>query len=770
MTDISRQGGTVSYAHSMHTRPPVVVVLFFLGMLCLLATLITPLMPLSAGLLVAGAIFVGGSVFMFLLNLYGHRKQRAKIQLTKDLVCEDQSAHFITTNEGRVLYRNEAGSGLSQAQDMLDLLRGYSVTPETIVRRIQGNIASRGYAREDIRQDQTTLTITARKITDAATLWRFEETSEEPAAVRLAKVTSESDGTIRHMNDAFRDLVGAHVTHLDRVFRQLPVETDKIQRIRTALGPADMRVVEMPCADGARDIYLLPAKGEPAETTANSDACVTVDNLPVPLLKLGLAGDIMEANQAARDLLQSEIPTGTRMSALLDGLGSPIPDWIAQAIKRKGRIQPQFLQGAGARRGLFVQVALCAPDQDDPDHVIAVMHDGTEFKTLEAQAVQSQKMQAIGQLAGGVAHDFNNLLTAISGHCDLLLMRHTEGDNDYGDLEQISLNTSRAAVLVGQLLAYSRKQELRLEPVEVSGAMRELIQLLNRLLGERVKLELKIDANLPAVIADKQQFEQVVMNLVVNARDAMPDGGTVRIEAAQAVLNSPLKRDKAVVPAGNYVVVRVVDQGTGIPPEVVKHIFEPFYTTKPVGEGTGLGLSTAYGIMKQSNGFIFVDSKVKQGTTFTLYLPAHSKSLSAAAPVEQTEQVKDEKDGADTSGVILLVEDEAPVRTFASRALQMQGYEVVEADCGEAALEIVEENNLRPDLIVSDVVMPGIDGPAWVSAAMKHLPNTKVVFVSGYSEDSIRENRADVPNSVFLPKPFSLADLTATVKKQIKTD
>ncbi|MBC7479872.1 MAG: response regulator, partial [Pseudorhodobacter sp.] len=385
------------------------------------------------------------------------------------------------------------------------------------------------------------------------------------------------------------------------------------------------------------------------------------------------------------------------------------------------------------------------------------------LKTLEAQFVQSQKMQAIGQLAGGVAHDFNNLLTAISGHCDLLLLRHEREDLDYGDLVQIHQNANRAASLVGQLLAFSRKQTLKPEVLDLQDLLSDLAHLLNRLVGERVRLQLAHGAGLGPIRADRRQLEQVLMNLVVNARDAMPDGGTIRIDSEAITLLEPMTRDRATVPAGSYALIRVSDTGIGIPEDRLQKIFEPFYTTKNVGEGTGLGLSTAYGIIKQSGGFIFVDSTVGTGSVFQVYMPLHDGKADGDAVVTPPRKVV-VKQG---EGVVLLVEDEAPVRAFASRALRLRGYTVLEADSAEQALKALEDPNLSVDVFVTDVVMPGMDGPSWVKRALVDRPNVKVIFVSGYAEDALSENQARIPNSVFLPKPFSLNDLTATVQGQM---
>lgn len=377
-------------------------------------------------------------------------------------------------------------------------------------------------------------------------------------------------------------------------------------------------------------------------------------------------------------------------------------------------------------------------------------------------------MQAIGQLAGGIAHDFNNLLTAISGHCDLLLLRHGRADSEYSDLEQIRQNANRAAALVNQLLAFSRKQTLKPTRLDLQDVLSDLTHLLNRLVGERVSLKLAHDPLLGPIRADRRRLEQVLMNLVVNARDSMPEGGTIRLETEAVTLHEPTPRDKVVMPPGEYAVIRVIDTGIGIPPDRLDKIFEPFFTTKRVGEGTGLGLSTVYGIVKQSGGYVFVTSEVGKGTSFELHFPVHelTEAEIAAAqdgPPRDARRVVARKG----EGVVLLVEDEAPVRAFASRALRMRGYTVLEAENAEMALKTLEDPALEVDIFVTDVVMPGMDGPSWVRQALEARPNVKVVFVSGYSEEAFAEDQARIPNSVFLAKPFSLNDLTTTVQGQL---
>jgi two-component system cell cycle sensor histidine kinase/response regulator CckA len=330
-------------------------------------------------------------------------------------------------------------------------------------------------------------------------------------------------------------------------------------------------------------------------------------------------------------------------------------------------------------------------------------------------------------------------------------------------LVQIHQNANRAAALVRQLLAYSRKQNLQPEVIDLRNTLSDSTHLLNRLVGERVTLTLDHDPRVSPIRADRRQLEQVLMNLVVNARDAMPTGGNIRIETGNTVLLEGLSRDRVTVPPGRYVELRVHDTGTGIPEDKREKIFEPFWTTKKTGEGTGLGLSMAYGIIKQTGGYIFVDSTIGVGTTFRILIPNHD------APVEfvPTPEVIEQAVPTSGDGVVLLVEDEAPVRAFASRALRLRGFTVLEADCAEAALTILADPDLVVDLFLTDVIMPGKDGPTWVREALAARPDTKVVFVSGYAEEAFGEEQKRIPNSVFLPKPFSLNELTKTVHNQL---
>ena len=394
--------------------------------------------------------------------------------------------------------------------------------------------------------------------------------------------------------------------------------------------------------------------------------------------------------------------------------------------------------------------------------VLLLLKDNSEEAKLKRQVAQATKMQVVGQLAGGVAHDFNNILTAIIGHCDLMLMRHTPGDSDYDDIQQIKSNSNRAAGLTRQLLAFSRQQTLRPQVLQLPDVVSEVSHLLKRLLGETVDLVVKHGRSLGSVRADPGQLEQVIVNLAVNARDAMAQkrGGVVTIQTYAVKADQVAELGSDILPIADYSALSVTDTGCGIPPAVLGKIFEPFFTTKEVGKGTGLGLSTVYGIVKQSGGFIFTDSKVGEGTRFVIYLPVHREEAATGKTRKTPKEKADELWG---SGTVLLVEDEPMVRAVAERALTRHGYQVITADNGEEALEVLARNE-PVDLLISDVVMPGMDGPTMVEQARQTRPDLKILFMSGYAEEQLR-NSLDVDNVSFLPKPFSVQELAEAAKR-----
>jgi len=405
------------------------------------------------------------------------------------------------------------------------------------------------------------------------------------------------------------------------------------------------------------------------------------------------------------------------------------------------------------------------------------LFDVSAQKSMELQLAQAQKMQAVGQLAGGVAHDFNNLLTAIQLQLSELLERHPVGDPSYDGLNQIRQTGIRAADLVRKLLAFSRKSTVRRERLDLGELVGEFAVLLRRLLREDVRLETDYGRDLPVVLADKSQLETAVMNLAVNARDAMrgvvePGSGVVTIKTQRLTQEQARALGWREAPAGDSALIEVSDTGPGVPPELLDKIFEPFFTTKAVNEGTGMGLATVYGIVQQAGGHIGVDNLVDTngqvgGAAFRIFLPAATEQeLSEVAPIEI--KMKAAPRDLSGNGRILFVEDEAAVRGIAAKLLRQRGYEVIEAADGEEALILAEEWAGQIDMMISDVIMPGLDGPSLLKKARPYLRDAPVMFISGYAESDFSDLLQDEVGVSFLPKPLDIKTLAERVKRELQ--
>jgi len=495
---------------------------------------------------------------------------------------------------------------------------------------------------------------------------------------------------------------------------------------------------------------------------------------PIAIATVDANGTISATNAAFVRMFGAEASTNGKatLESFLDPANhADLRKALEGAIAGQGLAEPMDVtfSGPGERSGqLFVSPIEHA--EGESEAAIAYVIDTTEQRALEMQIAQSQKMQAVGQLAGGIAHDFNNMLTAIIGFSDFLLLNHRPTDPAFQDIMNIKQNANRAAGLVRQLLAFSRQQTLRPQVLQLGDVLSELSILLGRLLGENVELTLDQASGLWPVKADLHQLEQVVINLAVNARDAMPDGGKLAIRTANVSELESRELGVGHVPPGEYVMVEVHDTGTGMSEEVKQKIFEPFFSTKEIGRGTGLGLSTVYGIIKQTGGYIFPESEEGEGTAMRVYLPRY---VEGAAEIDQEPAKLDRKPEKPKDltgrGTVLLVEDEDAVRSFAARALGTRGYRVLEASTGAEALEVFEENQGDVDLVVSDVVMPEMDGPTLMKNLREQNPAIKLIFISGYAEDAFRRNLDEKEDFMFLQKPFDLKELAATVKAALDT-
>ena len=525
----------------------------------------------------------------------------------------------------------------------------------------------------------------------------------------------------------------------------------------------------------SRTLVLNRASGEqPEENLRAAEVRFArfFNSTPMAMATLDGEGRVLTSNAAFAKLLPQALKSGQGQAAapwsVLTGLGerdgAALRAAIEDAIEGKGEVRPinvvfeEDAAGAATRSARFFVSS--AEDAGKKGAMVYAL-DTTEQRKLQEEFAQSQKMNAVGQLAGGIAHDFNNMLTAIIGYSDLLLSSHRPTDPAFRDIRQIKETANRAAGLTRQLLAFSRRQTLRPQVLQLGDALSEVQNLLRRVVGEKNELELRLGRDLWFVKADITQFEQVIINLVVNARDAMlKSGGRVQIRTRNVAASECAAFNEAALPAADYVLVEVEDSGSGIPADVKEKIFEPFFTTKEVGKGTGLGLSTVFGIVKQSGGFISVDSEIGRGTVFRIFLPRYVPEEKETSQKADTPKVAADYTG---QGVVLLVEDEDAVRSIGARALSSRGFTVLEAATGMEALEVVERVDGKIDLIVSDVVMPEMDGPAMFAELRKRGVAAKVIFVSGYAEEAFAKNLPE-GDFGFLAKPFSIKQLIETVK------
>ncbi|MEO1065869.1 MAG: ATP-binding protein [Pseudomonadota bacterium] len=523
-------------------------------------------------------------------------------------------------------------------------------------------------------------------------------------------------------------------------------------------------------APGAtRTIVLNRSYAEP-DGSADGDARFSrfFNPAPIAISAVDRAGKLVRTNPTFIRLFggqKRDLSDVTFLDLVAENDREKITTALNEAMSGKGEIEAVDAALVGdedANARFFINAISGASDSDEASEMAVIYAiDTTHQHALEQQFAQGQKMQAVGQLAGGIAHDFNNLLTAIIGFSDLLLQNHGPADPSFQDIMNIKNNANRAAGLVRQLLAFSRRQTLRPTVIDLRDIVEDLSILLERLLGENVRLAVTHGRDLWPVKADLNQLEQVIINLSVNARDAMPDGGDLTITTSNLMeADCDPAEMKGLVPA-DYVMIEVTDTGTGMSPEIMAKIFEPFFSTKDVGKGTGLGLATVYGIMKQTGGYIYPISEVGVGTTFRLLLPRHipvEEDVKEAAPVEVARDLSG-------SAKILLVEDEEAVRAFSARALQARGHTVHEAASGVEALEVMEEVGGEIDLVVSDVVMPEMDGPTLLGKLRETRPDLKIIFVSGYTGDAFEEHLPEGETFEFLPKPFSLKQLATKVKE-----
>jgi two-component system cell cycle sensor histidine kinase/response regulator CckA len=700
---------------------------------------------------------------------------RAGLEASPDAVA-------VTDSGGALLAANSRYESWFGIRAPLELPCGEALRPVLAAASRDGQAQAGGLESGDLR---LAADVRAAGQTEGALLWRFTRTGEKDAAAEarsllggeignrlaltgLMAALAAADGRILEANAAFHARAGGEAAvapGTPLVDLLVMSEQHQFHFAREGKAGGALRILQVPLAEeeGGPSLFLLLDElgGVGADAAHNINALLEI--LPLGLALADRDGRFVYLNAAFRraaGLSRTALPTWPSdlvvdedKAAVADSIrrfarGASLSGDVAVRLKANAD-EPVALTVAGAR-GLGEAAVLLS------------LKDNSEEDRLKRQVAQATKMQAVGQLAGGVAHDFNNILTAIIGHCDLMLMRHAPGDSDYDDIQQIRSNSNRAASLTRQLLAFSRQQTLRPQVLQLPDVIAEVSTLLKRLLGERVKLQVKHGRGLGAVRADPGQLEQVIVNLAVNARDAMTvkddqSVGLLTLHTYAVTAEDVRRMGSEILPIADYTALRVSDTGTGIPPHLLPKIFEPFFTTKEIGKGTGLGLSTVYGIVKQSGGFIFAESEPGKGTSFVIYLPVHRAE--AVKPTRKGREPAGELWG---TGTILLVEDEATVRAVAERALTRHGYTVLLAENGEAAIEILDREK-RVDLMISDVVMPTMDGPTTAREARIRQPDLPILFISGYAEEQLRQS-IDLERVAFLAKPFSVQKLAEATR------
>jgi two-component system cell cycle sensor histidine kinase/response regulator CckA len=646
--------------------------------------------------------------------------------------------------------------------------------------------------------------VTSEKSVEAERMNRLEASIAAFDAMPAGFMWVSADGAILHINAAFEQWLGyPHGALRGRTLGLADlagVEGLRLLKHMATISEADQRIIDLDLTRRDGRIVALTLLVEPIGEHAEQGFTITAINrqttglvdrghqdvrasqffqsAPFGIAALDAEGRIANCNTAFMQMVLDGKPAQDVLAAeALSRTAEPeeraqIDDGLAEVLAGRGNIQPiEITAGESRQFTRRIYLSPLAAVQGGAAAALYVM-DATEQKTLESRVAQAQKMEAVGNLAGGIAHDFNNVLTAIIGFSDLLLQTHRPSDAAYRDIKNIQSAANRAAGLVKGLLGFSRKQTQRVSVFNLSELTSDMLPVLKTQCGEKIELKIHAERDLWYVRADSDQLYQVILNLVRNARDAMPKGGKLSVRTRNVTERESQKmRDVVGFTPGEYVLVEVADTGTGMSPEVMAKVFEPFFTTKGVGKGTGLGLASVYGIVKQSGGFIQPESELGKGTAFKIFLPRHFVEEGDEVDTAVTKTIaaaKPELKATDLTGTgrVLLVEDEVEVRQFAVRALKRQGYQVIEAADGVEALELMAENEGLIDIVVSDVVMPEMDGPSLFKELRKRNPSIKVIFVSGYPNEAFRESMGS-DDFAFLPKPFSLPQLAAKVKEEL---
>lgn len=796
----------------------LLVVLFYAGMVLLVTAL--PNME-HMSLMNAGVTIILATIFSFIVYKYyeRHMNQSRQLELTREVLEGSRGARLITNSLDETVYANQRFEDLCKglgAPSFKSLIKLFEDNSEALNHfRLLADQAHRGLTNSielfSKHEDKDRwFMVTAQPVAGWAGYihWRIDDVTEKytiDRAIRderekLIDFTDNAPVGFFSVNETGH-FVFANATFARWIGEDLETLLSTIT-LHTCLADPPQKAAPYDLTEegGARQIVEIKMKGTAGKTflasvnqavvheddgTVRTRAVVYdltseremrqaleasedrfqkfFEEAPLGIILIDSEGVVLDCNARFAELLSSDLKKieGEKFEDILDeenrdnvlGALSKIKKVNATLSPREVRLRYE---------GKIAETRMHARRMEEDGNIVLHFLDMSEQKSLEAQFVQSQKMQAVGQLAGGIAHDFNNLLTAMIGFCDLLLLRHKPGDPSFSDIMQIKQNSNRASNLVRQLLAFSRQQTLRPKVQDVTDILTELSHLLRRLIGASIEMDIIHGNDLGLVKVDEGQMEQVLINLAVNARDAMDGNGTLTISTENYTNRKSIELVTEELPPGHWTMIRVADTGCGIPKENLQRIFEPFFTTKDIGHGTGLGLATVYGIIRQTGGFLDVETEQGKGTCFVIYLP---RANEAEEEEDNGANVLEAREAKDLTGTerILLVEDEDAVRTFSQRALSNKGYEVLTADCGESALNVMQsEENKHIDLMITDVVMPGIDGPTLAQRMRQDSPKLKIIFMSGYTEDRLKDHMGE--NIYFLPKPFTLKQLAEKVK------
>jgi two-component system cell cycle sensor histidine kinase/response regulator CckA len=785
--------------------------------------------PLILGLLALLSVIGVFGLFAFAIGLVQFSGRAARNDLTKAIVDSADDGVVVTEGENRIVYANEAYLALAGARGATDirpverLFTGRAEVSEAIYRLATAAREGRKLS-EEVRLEPALngrgavgwyriRVSPVRRDGRPAMLWSVSDVTpererQENAFQELQHaidyldhapagfLSIDADGEVSYLNATLSgwldyDLArfGSGGLHLDDIATSNAAAL--IQAIRGQAGDVRVEVLDVDLrrrngttlpvrlhhqvafgSDGragpSRTLVLNRTAGE-AGSDGRSDAEVRFarffHSTPMAIATVDRNGAILRSNAAFARLAQQGAQPATIQDLVAPA--NVLDEALASAMAGSGDIAPldATLAGEDGRSARLYLSPVAATEDQDGERAIVYALETTSERKLKDNIDQAQKMQAVGQLAGGIAHDFNNVLQVIINASEFLLASHRPTDPSFPDIMQIKQNAYRAAALVRQLLAFSRRQTLRPQVLELGDVLSDLSLMLKRVVADKITLDVRQGRDLWPVKADLGQLEQVIVNLAVNARDAMPDGGKLHVRTRNVAAQECAALGHQALPAADYVMLEVEDSGTGIPAEHLDKIFEPFFTTKEVGKGTGLGLSMVYGIVKQTGGFVFCDSTLGKGTTFRILLPRHvATEEEIAADLAAREAPKKVAADHTGAGVILLVEDEDAVRALNARMLVSRGYTVHEAASGVEALDIFLKHDGKIDLVVSDVVMPEMDGPTLLGELRQRNPATKVVFVSGYAEEAFRKNLPEGEEFHFLPKPFTMKQLVETVK------